>query len=113
MDRETYRNMEQLTHEEAIAIYDSKCWESWDNAKVARLQLFQNYLFLPFGKFHEAVEEILCRPVWTHEFANRERLVDEMLGKRPAPTMQEIIDMIPEKKRIIIELPKQEIKEDV
>jgi hypothetical protein len=32
-------------------------------------ELFTDRLFMPFDLFHEGVEELLGRPVWTHEFA--------------------------------------------
>lgn len=55
--------------------------------------------------FHEAVEKALGRPVWTHEFGlNWDGLKKELMGEAPAPTMQEIIDLIPEEKRIIVEV---------
>ena len=57
---------------------------------------------MPFSVFHEAVEKVLDRPVWTHEFALPERLRAEMLGERSAPTFKEILDLIPAEKKIVI-----------
>ncbi len=59
---------------------------------------------MPFGVFHEAVEKALGRPVFTHEFANPDALKSELMGYRPPPSIQEIIEMIPSDKRILISL---------
>jgi hypothetical protein len=61
---------------------------------------------VPFEVFHEAIEKALGRPVWTHEFGlNMEGLKKEFLGETPPPTMEEIMNLIPEEKRVIIEVP--------
>lgn len=92
----------QLTQEQAIALAESKEWEYWDAEKKVRTQLFQKRLFLPFDVFHAAINEVLGRPVFTHEFAFRDLLVAEYLGARETPSFQEIIDLIPAHKRIVI-----------
>ena len=69
---------------------------------IVMFQLFQNRLCMDFGDFHEAIEKVLGRPVYTHEFAHPENLQQELLGDKPAPTLEEIIDLIPKEKRIII-----------
>lgn len=94
-----------MTKEEAIALYDSGFWESMSYEDRAMFQLWEERLRMPFGVFHEAVEKALSRPVWTHEFSSlgSEGLKQELLGLRPAPTMEEIINLIPEEKRILIQ----------
>jgi hypothetical protein len=58
---------------------------------------------MPFSIFHEAITKALGRPVFTHEFGlNREGLIKELFRGAPAPTLEEIINLIPEEKRIII-----------
>jgi hypothetical protein len=92
-----------VTKEEAIALYDSKFWESMTYEERAKFQLFERKLCMPFGVFHEAIEKTLGRPVYTHEFGlNIDGLKKELLGEAPAPTMEEIINMIPEDKRIVV-----------
>jgi hypothetical protein len=94
----------QITREEAILIHDSKLWEDWTHRQRAEFQLTQRCLAMPFGVFHEAVEKALGRPVWTHEFGlNWAGLVRELRGDLPPPTMQEIIDLIPPEKLIVVE----------
>ncbi len=94
--------MKQLTEEQAIKFYDSKEWQNWDNEQIVRLQLFQKKLCVNWSSFHEAMEDVLGRPVFTHEFAFADRLKQEYLGGKKKPTLDEIIDLIPEDKRVII-----------
>lgn len=58
---------------------------------------------MDFGTFHKAMEEALGRPVWTHEFAFSDQLKKEFLGDKPAPTFEEIVNLIPAEKRIILQ----------
>lgn len=96
--------MEQLTREQAIAFAENKGYEGWTARQIAEFQLQQQKLCMPMDVFHKAINEALGRPVWTHEFRWPDELLKELLGDRPAPTMQEIIEMIPAEKRIIIGL---------
>jgi hypothetical protein len=94
--------MKQLTKGEAIALYDSKVWENWTNEQIVRFQLFQDKLAIPFGRFHEAIESVLGRGVFTHEFAYRESLIEQYLGCKEPPTFNEIMDLIPKEKVLLI-----------
>lgn len=91
----------QLTKEEAIGIYDSQVWKDWNAEEIVKLQLFQECLCVPFGVFHEAVESVLGRPVWTHEFAFADRLREEYLGNHPMPSFEEICALIPADRLIV------------
>lgn len=94
-----------MTRDEAIELAKTRWWKKQPCEIVARFQLQEEKLCMDFGDFHAAVEKALCRPVYTHEFANGKLLLDELNGKREAPTMQEIVEMIPEAKRIIVLAP--------
>ncbi len=91
-----------MTQAEAEKLYESKFWEGMSYLELATFQLHERWLCMPFDVFHEAVEKALGRTVWAHEFARTQALRDELNGNRPAPTMQEIIDLIPADKRIVI-----------
>jgi hypothetical protein len=70
---------------------------------IAESQIVQSRLFVPFSRFHEAMEKCLKRPIFTHEFElSYDSLKDELFNGKKPPTMQEIIELIPEDKRIII-----------
>lgn len=91
--------------DKAIELAESNWWELCDHREIAEFQLFTVELCVPFGVFHEAVEKSLGRPVWTHEFGmNWDGIIAEFLGEKDAPTMEDIINLIPEEKRIIIEV---------
>ncbi len=80
----------QLTREQAIEFAEAGKWEAMSFRERAEFQLEQDLMCMPFDKFHEAVERTLDRSVWTHEFADRDRLRDELAGKRPKATMDEV-----------------------
>ena len=82
--------MKQITSKEAKAIYDSGAWKNWTKEKIAWFQLNNQYLAVPFDKFHEAVEYVLGRGVFTHEFAHPERLIAEIKGDRQKPDLNQI-----------------------
>ncbi|MDD5370836.1 MAG: hypothetical protein PHQ40_17275 [Anaerolineaceae bacterium] len=95
--------MKQLTRKEAIALAETGWWETATPAFIAAFQLVQVNLCCPFEVFHEALEKALGRPVMAHELGlNWEGLVAELAGLQKAPTIDEVIAMIPEHKRIVI-----------
>lgn len=47
---------------------DNRWWTSDDKRVIGYHQLLNPILLVPFDKFHESVEFLLGRPVWTHEF---------------------------------------------
>ncbi|EYB69078.1 hypothetical protein DEIPH_ctg011orf0045 [Deinococcus phoenicis] len=71
----------------------------------AEFQMTVKELSMPFDVFHEALEKTLGRSVWTHELGlNWEGIHSELWGERPAPTFEEIMNLIPAGKRIVIGL---------
>lgn len=98
--------MKQFTKEQAIAFAESGVWKEWSNEQIVRFQLFQDRLCIDFSRFHEAVEKVLDRPVFTHEFGSVGimGIKEEYLGVKSAPTLDEIINLIPEEKRLFINI---------
>lgn len=97
--------MQQLTTEQAIAFAKSKVYETWTYEQIVRFQLFQEKLCMDFSKFHEALEKVLDRPVFTHELGlNYSGIVEEYLGCREKPTFEEIVNLIPEDKRLVLQV---------
>ena len=95
--------MKSIGEDRAIALAESGWWESCTDREIVSVQLFTEELCTPFGRFQEAVEKVLGRPVWTHEFAfNYDGIVSEFLGEKQPPTLEEILDMIPEEKRLMV-----------
>lgn len=104
--------MKQLTKEEAIAFYQSKCYTGWTSRQIAEFQCFQEKLCVPFTLFHAAMEEVLGRSVYTHEFANQESLQKELMGDKEPPTLEEILDMIPNEKKVLVMVQPMKGRED-
>lgn len=98
----------ELTEAEAIALAKTGWWKGQNPRKIVLFQLWQPRLCMDFGDFHQAVEEALGRSVWTHEFVDYASLKKEFLGDKPAPTIEEIFDVIPADKRIILNLKESE-----
>lgn len=66
-----------MTREQAIAKAEEKWWEDKTSSQIVEVQLFEPKLCMPFDLFHKAVEECLNRPVFTHEFADMNKLQKE------------------------------------
>ena len=92
----------QLTTEQAIAMADSGVWKEWTAEQVVRFQLFQEKLCMDFSYFQKCMQDVLGRPVWTHEFAFRDELVKEYLGVKETPSFDDILNLIPKEKRLVI-----------
>lgn len=94
-----------LTKEQAVELYDTEWWKGASFEQIARFQLFEPLLCCPFGVFHEAIEKKLKRPVFSHEFGFPEAvegMKKEINGEKDPPSIEEIINLIPEEKRIVI-----------
>jgi hypothetical protein len=63
---------------------ETKWWERLTPTEVFRAQAHA-LLAMPFSEFHRCAEEALGRPVWTHEFADMDRLLGEHDGAEPTP----------------------------
>jgi hypothetical protein len=85
-----------IGRERAIALFDSQWWLQRSAEEIAKFQLFTVELCLPFEIFHRALEATLGRHIWIHEFGlNTEGLAEELLGERDAPSLPEILDLLP------------------
>jgi len=91
-----------MTREHAITLADSYWWAGVEPRRVAEFQLQEPLLCMPFDLFQMAVESALGRPVWTHEFAQPQRLIDELYGTQPRPSLEDILDLIPADKRVLL-----------
>lgn len=91
---ELIKTAPQLTREEAIELHDSGKWVEWPDDAIAVYQLTQQYLAIPWGRFHEAVEAAIGRPVWTHEFVDSEHLLSEYIGVTPQRSMADIMQLM-------------------
>lgn len=91
-----------LTFTQAIEVAASRWWVTATDDQIVRFQLFEERLCMPFNVFHQIVERVLRRPIWSHEFACPGRLREEYLGGRPAPTFEELLAQLPALKTIVV-----------
>lgn len=95
--------MRQLTEAEAIRFYSSEAWRRMSSTQIAHFQMQQDRLCVPLSVFHEALEETLGRSVWTHELGlNRDGLAAELAGRCQAPSMEEILALLPADRTIVV-----------
>lgn len=93
----------RIGKQEAINLYNSGWWAGKTDRELAIFQMLTEELCMPFDRFHEALTKALGRPVWTHELGlNWQGLMEELIGGKPAPTMREIMELIPKEKRLAI-----------
>jgi len=95
----------QVTKDEAIEIAESGIWKEWSDEIIFSFGMFQQRLSFDFSRFQEAAEKVLDRPVFTHEFAYRDLLIAEWLKHKPKASFEDVINLIPEEKRIVVRLP--------
>lgn len=66
-DKETYETVQRCLNQ-MEKFEDNHWWTSEDMKTLGYYQLLNPLLLVPFDKFHEAIEILLDRPVFTHEF---------------------------------------------
>lgn len=84
-----------MTKQEAIEKGKSNWWKTKTAREIVEFQLYEPLLCMDFGDLHKAVEEVLGRPVWIHEFGSAGRLKEEFEGIKKAPSIEEIVGMFP------------------
>lgn len=94
--------MKQLTEEQAVQIYKAGDWRKWTPKQLVCFQMNQDRLCVPFHEFHSAVNDVFGRAVFTHEFADRKRLLEELEGVVAAPSMDEIMALLPQEKTVVV-----------
>lgn len=98
----------EMKKEQAIKLAESKWWVGMDAREIVGFQLFEDLLCMNFGDFHLAIEKVLGRPVFSHEFAYADKpngLKAEFLGVAPKRSLEDIINLVPEEKRIVLVAP--------
>lgn len=88
----------------AIATSKTRWWETKTAREIAEFQLHTAELCCPFSVYQRAMSEALGRDVYTHEFGSEgtARMQIELRGDAPPPTLQDIINLIPAEKRVLV-----------
>ena len=101
----------QLTYSEAIAMTSSEERNNWTDRELVAFQLYHDRCCVPFDSFHAALERVLGRPVYLHELAGetgRNNIIAEFLGNRTAPSLDDIISLLPAEKVIVLDMHKED-----
>jgi hypothetical protein len=95
------------------------CAARWENRRdagemtvddrVAEWRSMQPILEIAFARFHERVEELVGRPVWTHELA-RPELLEHEIATGDRPTFAGVIAKFPADKPVIVVAPDERRK---
>ncbi len=91
-----------LTREQALALYDSRFWESLAYVERARFQLSEERLCMPFEVFIEAVERVLGRSVSVGELIDSRGLLAELTGEQQPLDVDELLSLVPAEKRMLL-----------
>lgn len=71
----------ELTQDEAIEMAESHWWEYKSDEEIVWFQLLTRRIIMPLSLFHQKLEAVLGRAVFTHEFAlNYTGLINELRG---------------------------------
>ena len=77
-----------MTLEEAIAKAESLWYEGKSPQEIVEFQLYKDRLCMPLELYQEAVEKVLGRPVFTHEYKEPEKLIAEYEAVKAADSSQ-------------------------
>jgi hypothetical protein len=91
-----------IGRETAIKLAESDWWKNMEPRAAFLFQMNTAELCMPFGEFHRIAELALGRSVWSHEFAFPKSLMAQFNGESAPPTVEEILNLIPEEKRIVL-----------
>lgn len=98
--------MLEVTPEQAINFYNSGEWNWLTDRERAELQMRVARLCMPFDIFHASISRVLKRSVYTHEFGlNWEGLKAELFDGARAPSIMDILDMLPKDKPVLVVIP--------
>ncbi len=73
--------MFQFTEVSAQRFAEARRYENLSPLALVLFQLSQARLFVPFNIYQKAMEIVLERPVWSHEFGEPSRLMEELFTK--------------------------------
>jgi hypothetical protein len=84
----------KLTREQAIRMGETRWWEGLDDLEIVVLQLYEDWLAMPWDAYHAAVERCLDRGVFTHEFADHRLLQRELEARVPALDFARVVEKV-------------------
>lgn len=92
-----------MTREEAIAMLRTGTYYYLTNEQIVRLFCECGRCFCPMDTLWQALEDVLGRPVFIHEFGRLDALKAEFEGRTPKRTLTDIVGDFPPEKLLVIE----------
>lgn len=92
----------QLTREQAVALYDSGFWRYLNLEERAYFQLSEYRLCMPFPVFQEALEVCLQRQVAAGEYLRPKLLLRELSEGRPPKAKEQVLELVPPNERPLL-----------
>lgn len=80
-----------MTEGEAVALAKSGWWKRCTPEQAASFQLNEPRLCMDFGDFQLAMDKLLGRATWTHEYADANRLRLEAATRNPPAVSLEMV----------------------
>lgn len=96
-------SVKTITRKSAISLDNSKFWTKMSPEDIARFQLYQPILCMPFDLFHESMEKLFDRPIYTHEFGLSNLIVEYEKHFTPIKNEAQWAGLIPDAFRNLIE----------
>jgi len=76
---------DQLDQAQAVEFHDSLQWQTMSYQELAKFQINQKHLCMPWDVFHEAVEKTIGYPVYSHEFATNFESIKSKISAATSP----------------------------
>ena len=96
-------SVRNITQESSKRLSNSKFWVKMTDEDIARFQLYQPILCMAFDLFHECIEELLGRPIHTHEFGLSNLIKEYEKHFKPIKNEAQWAGLIPDAFRNLIE----------
>ena len=93
-----------LTKHQAKKCLENDMSKNWTAKQIVSFQLYQDYLCMPFKRFHNCLDEVLGRPVKIHELVFSQNLHDEFENKVGSMNFQEIKDLFSHEQLMLFRL---------
>lgn len=101
MNKDKYKRI-SIGSERAIEFAKTGWWKKCTAKEIVNTQLWVKEMMMDLAPFQAAMEEVLGRPVQLLEFMDITALMKEYLGEKEAPSLKDILSLIPDNKVICI-----------
>lgn len=101
-------SVKRITEQSAKQLAKSNFWMKMNAEDIARFQLYQPLLCVPFHIFQTCLEALFDRPIYTHEFGLSNLIVEYEKHFTPIKNEAQWVGLIPDAFRNLIEFEEDE-----